>query len=200
LGSRDKILDQLINTSYVVAFDLENGSPANKLEFEARFNANASNLLETADKVESLLYQIMTEYDLILKALKLKSSLADYALCNDVKNQLNNLIYEDFLFLTPWVNLKSFPRYLKAINARLEKYPRQIQKDKESCESLAMYWERYRDRKEFCDRQEIVEKELELFRWMLEEYRVSLFAQTLGTQYPVSEKRLQRSWQKLGTS
>ena len=195
LGSREKLLDQIIRTAYLEAFRLDKAPPRNREDFDALFETGRSVLSETAEKVEELLYRIMEEYQLIQKALKRRKGLSDYLLNTDISGQLENLVYSDFLFKTPWESLKDLPRYLKAINERLEKYPRQQQKDKECLELLKVYWGKYLDKKQFCERQDLSNRKLDEFRWMMEEYRVSVFAQALGTKFPISDKRLQKHWQ-----
>jgi ATP-dependent helicase HrpA len=98
---------------------------------------------------------------------------------------------------TPWEQLQQFPRYLQALTMRLEKYPLQVGKDQEAARLLARLWTQFAERRAYCDRHEIVDERLDEYRWLLEELRVSLFAQALGTRVPVSEKRMERAWQEL---
>ena len=97
---------------------------------------------------------------------------------------------------TPPNWLRQYPRYLKAIEQRLEKVAGQIQKDKIWMSELEEHWARWQ---QACDKQGVAavtaNPELIRYRWMLEEYRVSLFAQNLKTQMPVSAKRLHKQWQ-----
>ncbi|MDC0598531.1 DUF3418 domain-containing protein, partial [Gammaproteobacteria bacterium] len=196
LGSRDKLLDQLIRAAYLEAFNLDEFLPTTAEEFTFVFEKGRATLIETAERVEALLYTIMSEQASVQKALKGQTALADYHLSTDIKNQLAHLIFENFLFAISWENLKEIPRYLQAINERLARYPRQVQKDIEWTAILKNYWEQYQEKKQLLEKQEVMNKALDDFRWMLEEYRVSIFAQGLGTRFPVSNKRLEKHWQE----
>ena len=99
---------------------------------------------------------------------------------------------------TPWRWLTEFPRYLRAINYRLERLSAgSVNKDIEATYEIANYWDQYCRRLRDHDADRVFDPELEMFRWMLEEYRVSCFAQTLGTAFSVSAKRLDKQWQKV---
>lgn len=95
----------------------------------------------------------------------------------------------------PW--LRQYNRYLKAIQLRLEKAPAQVQKDKIWTAEINELWDKWHNLQEKLGEAETWSRpELIEYRWMLEEYRVSLFAQTLKTLKPVSAKRLQKLWQE----
>jgi len=77
---------------------------------------------------------------------------------------------------------------------RLEKLPGQVQKDRVWSGELANMWAQYQTRLAKHGQEGKRDPELELYRWLLEEYRVSLFGQQLGTKVPVSDKRLSKQW------
>jgi hypothetical protein len=95
-----------------------------------------------------------------------------------------------FISATPEEWLKHLPRYLKAISLRLERLARDPAKDRERSVRVAALWRPCRARLDAGERTQ----ELLRFRFLIEEYRVSLFAQELGTVVPVSEARLARQW------
>jgi ATP-dependent helicase HrpA len=113
---------------------------------------------------------------------------------NDIKQQLGNLVYPGFVRETPAAWLKEFPRYLKAIELRLEKLGAQVQKDRVWSTELGNYWAQYQARLAKHAQEGKRDEQLVLYRWWLEEYRVSLFGQQLGTRFPVSDKRLGKQW------
>jgi ATP-dependent helicase HrpA len=116
----------------------------------------------------------------------------------DVQSQLAHLVPAGFLTSTPWEWLRHYPRYLKAIAQRLEKLTSDgLLRDQRNFELIAPRWEAYLERAERQRQQDLFDAELEHYRWMLEEYRVSLFAQKLGTSLTVSEKRLDEQWSKV---
>ena len=77
---------------------------------------------------------------------------------------------------------------------RLEKMPREMGREREFLHAMEPLWSRYQAKAEQHRRQGVLDPELTLYRWMLEEFRVSFFAQQLGTAMPVSVKRLDRQW------
>jgi ATP-dependent helicase HrpA len=110
----------------------------------------------------------------------------------DVRAQLAWLAPAGFLLVTPWHRLQEFSRYFQAIEQRLEKSARDPRRDAQLAAEIAPLESRYRQRVK-------TERGLrppggEEFRWMLEEFRVSLFAQQLKTRMPISARRLEEAW------
>jgi len=116
----------------------------------------------------------------------------------DIRHQLEQLTPPGFLVSTPWEWLQQFPRYFKAIVIRLDAARGDIERDRNHCEEIRRRWLGYLQRKEENERLGIEDPELIRYRWMVEEYRVSLFAQRLGTALPVSAKRLDQQWERVG--
>ncbi|MBS0201638.1 MAG: ATP-dependent RNA helicase HrpA [Planctomycetes bacterium] len=116
----------------------------------------------------------------------------------DIHAQLGQLFASGFLVRTPWPWLQQFPRYARAIVMRLQKLSGGSgQRDLQNMALVAPRWQRGIERlKQHRDRH-VYDPELEAYRWMTEEFRVSLFAQELGTAVAVSEKRLDQQWLKV---
>ncbi|OPF31358.1 ATP-dependent helicase [Pseudomonas aeruginosa P47] len=93
--------------------------------------------------------------------------------------------------------MKEYPRYLKAIEQRLDKVAGQVQRDRVWSGELGELWAQYQARLAKHAQEGKRDAELQVYRWMLEEYRVSLFAQQLGTRLPVSDKRLAKQWSQV---
>ncbi|TVQ62545.1 MAG: ATP-dependent RNA helicase HrpA [Phycisphaerales bacterium] len=109
----------------------------------------------------------------------------------DIRAQLAFLMPEGFLVRTPQAWLRHFPRYLKAVSSRLERLRRGgLAKDQKAMAELGLWVGHYAERARAHALQSIEDPELDRMRWMLEELRVSLFAQDLGTAMPVSGKRM----------
>tara|TARA_R110002074_G_scaffold152936_1_gene307484 strand:+ start:48875 stop:52729 length:3855 start_codon:yes stop_codon:yes gene_type:complete len=111
----------------------------------------------------------------------------------DVTKQLSRLFFQGFVRHVPAEKLMNYARYLRAIEARLDKAKGQIQKDVEKA-ALAqryesLFWQAVKTSGEHLESVD--------FRWLLEEYRISLFAQQIKTTQPVSEKRLEKAWASL---
>jgi ATP-dependent helicase HrpA len=118
-----------------------------------------------------------------------------YAL-DDVRDQLARLTGAKFLATTPWNWLQQYPRYFRAIRLRLESLRGGEARDRRNYEQFSPWWRMVVEQTRQRQSQGMFDPELSLMRWMLEEYRVSLFAQRLGTAMPVSEKRLESQWAK----
>ncbi|CAD5379985.1 ATP-dependent RNA helicase HrpA [Pseudomonas sp. OF001] len=149
---------------------------------------------EHAERLAKLVLEILKLWHGLQKRFKGRIDLAMAVALNDIKAQLANLVYPGFVRQTPAEWLKEYPRYLKAIEQRLDKVGSQLQRDRVWSGELAGYWEQYQARAAKHAQEGKRDPELTLYRWMLEEYRVSLFAQQLGTRMAVSDKRLNKQW------
>jgi ATP-dependent helicase HrpA len=195
LGKREDLLDQLIRSAYAIAFRLDENLPRAEQAFTSLAEAHRAEVIEVALKLQDLVYKIACLMHEATKLLRQKfSGMQHMMLSQDVNGQLEHLLHRNFLVATPWVQLQQFPRYLQAVLGRLEKYPMQVSKDQQNSKLVAQLWQQYSERRQYYDKHEIEHEGLDAWRWLLEEYRVSLFAQGLGTRVPVSEKRLQKSW------
>ncbi|UTW08683.1 ATP-dependent RNA helicase HrpA [Pseudomonas benzenivorans] len=147
-----------------------------------------------AERLARLCLEILKLWHGLQKSFKGKIDLAQAMALNDIKQQLANLVYPGFVRETPGEWLKELPRYLKAIEQRLDKIGAQVQRDRVWSGELAGYWEQYQARLGKHRQEGKRDPQLIQYRWMLEEYRVSLFAQQLGTKMAVSDKRLGKQW------
>ncbi|WP_097083950.1 MULTISPECIES: ATP-dependent RNA helicase HrpA [unclassified Pseudomonas] len=149
---------------------------------------------EHAEQLARRVLEVLKLWHGLQKRFKGKIDLAQAVALNDIKQQLGALIYAGFVRETPAQWLKELPRYLKAIEQRLEKLPGQVQRDRVWSGELAGYWAQYQARLAKHGQEGKRDEALLTYRWWLEEYRVSLFAQQLGTRVPVSDKRLGKQW------
>jgi len=198
LGPREAVLEQLIMLACFLAHGLDRELPRSREAFVARMEAGRSEVVATAYKVQELLYRILDAWSLLRRALEQGfRSPRDLLLRQDLERQLQGLFAPGFLLATPWLQLQQYPRYLQAALLRLEKYPLQTGRDQQMGLLLEQLWQQYQQRRDWCERHEQVDEKLDEYRWLLEELRVSLFAQALGTRVPVSEQRLRKAWQEL---
>ncbi len=117
---------------------------------------------------------------------------------NDMREQLDRLTADGFLVDTPWGWLQHYPRYLRAIPRRLEKLRNAgLHRDQQNLRIVARFQQDYDERATALREANVYDDQLVQFRWMLEELRVSLFAQDLGTSLTISPQRLQRQWEKV---
>jgi ATP-dependent helicase HrpA len=130
---------------------------------------------------------------------QLSRPLASKDVTTDMQNQLKHLVYPDFVARLEPARLAHLPRYLKAMERRLEKLASRPDRDNQSMRSMAPLVSQWQAR---CQREEKssgLSPEMEDFGWRLEELRVSLFAQELKTPEPVSAKRLEKIWLDLNS-
>lgn len=113
-----------------------------------------------------------------------------------IQNQTLALYAPSFLQQTPWEWLREFPRYLKGMVVRCDKSAGQLPKDQATEDILKRFWDAWEHRPGE-DRQRPIEYQWQQFRWAIEELRVSLFAQALGTRIAVSPKRLEKMLESL---
>ncbi len=113
---------------------------------------------------------------------------------DDISTQLENLIYPGFLLATSAGWFVRIPCYLKAIGMRLDKLEDSPSRDQRLQRLVEPWWRTYLEYMDLGHTNASDRVEVQRFRWMIEEYRVSLFAQSLGTAVPVSEKRMARQW------
>ncbi|HEX5056851.1 MAG TPA: ATP-dependent RNA helicase HrpA [Gammaproteobacteria bacterium] len=113
----------------------------------------------------------------------------------EIREQLSQLVYPGFVKATPQQQLDRLPRYLKAIIVRLEKLEQNPARDRQLAAEIAPFWENCKTLLEDTKRRD--KPAFRRYRWLLEEFRVSLFAQALGTSEPVSAKRLQAAWEEI---
>ncbi|HEU0187436.1 MAG TPA: DUF3418 domain-containing protein, partial [Gallionellaceae bacterium] len=179
---------------FAVTFDrscLGDPLPTTEKEFSARCKDAKSRLNLVAQEIARLLGTILQEYHALQKGLA--GAKAHGAVVQDVRAQCDWLLGKDFLSRTPYERLQHYPRYLKAINLRLEKLradPARDARQFAQMSSLQQAWQR-----KLAAQQGQFDSKLDEFGWLLQELRVSLFAQELKTPVIVSVKRLQKVWE-----
>jgi len=166
--------------------------PNKQADFEQRLTQGKQRIMTIANDYATQLAKVLEEYHNLTQQLHNLSNRS--STIPEIKQHLKHLIYEGFVKEISLTQLKQLPRYLKAVQLRLERLNHDPQKDTKKAAQIAPLWEAYWQRR--AESKEIIPKMLE-FRWMLEELRVSLFAQELKTAYPVSVQRLQKVWQSV---
>jgi len=116
----------------------------------------------------------------------------------DCEQQIGLLVYSGCFHQTPWEYLQHLPRYLKALRLRIEKQPSNPDRDGKHAASVGLIWQRWQDKMQALQAaNKTIPPALVEYRWLIEELRVSLFAQELRTPSPVSIKRLDKVWSEL---
>ncbi|MBA8924905.1 ATP-dependent helicase HrpA [Kutzneria viridogrisea] len=171
----------------------EGGGPAwdaegfGKLLTRAR-TALGPTVLEVVDRVRRILAA-----EQAVQARLAAARFAPTESVTDIRRQLKGLVCAGFATETGWARLSDVERYLRAVERRLEKLPENPARDVERTQQVAEITAEYRELVGALPPGEPVGEKLVAIRWMIEELRVSYFAQTLGTAYPVSEKRIHKA-------
>lgn len=145
--------------------------------------------LDVVGKVE----QVLTTARGVEQRLKATSSLALVPALTDIRAQLGELIYPGFATATGWRRLSDLLRYVRGVERRLDKLPTTHNRDRQLMEQVHRLRDEYDDMVARLPAHRREDEDVRQIRWMLEELRVSYFAQSLGTAYPVSDKRILRA-------
>ena len=192
LSNSDDLLDDLTRCICDRAFIGEDELPRKKKDFDEQKSRAKVRLPSVRDAAWRVLTEVTAEYVPLYGQLSKPGQIAA-----ELKTQLGQLVYKGFLSATPWEQLPRLPFYLKAMRIRQEKRVNNPARDTQRASEVAMLWERWQKELEKWQREGRDPAPLLPFRWMLEELRISLFAQELRTPYPVSVKRLDKIWQDL---
>ena len=116
----------------------------------------------------------------------------------DARQQWGDLLRPGFWTDAPWFWLKQYPRYLRGISLRIDKLlAGGLARDQRGQQQVAGWQAKYQERVQRHQERGLNDLALSEFRWLLEEYRISLFCQELRTVVPVSERRLEESWSRV---
>ncbi|MBX9798799.1 MAG: ATP-dependent RNA helicase HrpA [Burkholderiaceae bacterium] len=190
LGSQEELREQIIHAGLERAC-LQEPLPKTAEQFNARKDEGKSRLGLLLNEIARLVGLVLTEYHALPK--KLQTVKAHMQAVNDMQAQLQGLVGKRFIADNDYTNLTHFPRYLKAINVRIDKLRADPARDMRSMaewQQAAAPWQR-------ALKERHGDPKMTEFRWLLEELRVSLFAQELRTPMPVSVKRLQKVWESM---
>jgi len=170
--------------------------PMRQDDFERRVEEGRSRLNLIAQEILRTVTEILAEHAQVQKRVGAIAKSFPRA-AEDVAASVARLLHPRFVSRTPWQRLQHFPRYLKAAGLRLEKLRADPARDGRLMAELAPLYTAWQ--REYGARAKLaaVTPEIEQFGWLLEELRVSLFAQGLKTPVPVSVKRLSKLWQSI---
>ncbi len=194
LGSADELRAQIIELALDRAF-LAEPLPADAAAFAARLIEGRSRLNLIAQEVARLAGVLLVEFAVAQR--KLKDSRPPKEVADDVAGQLQRLMPKRFLLHAPYAQLQHTARYLKAITLRLDKQRADPARDAQRLTELRPLEQRFLRR--LIDQKGVADARLDEYRWLVEELRVSFFAQELRTPQPVSVKRLDKAWQQLSS-
>jgi ATP-dependent helicase HrpA len=197
LISPDDLREEMLLAISDRAFIGEDDLPRTNADFMNLKQRARTRLPAVVDATARLATSIAQEYQALTQKLNaLPGNMARVK--KEVEEQLALLLPKRFFSLTPWERLQHIPRYLKALKLRLNKYPNSVERDTRSAQTVQVIWQRWQDKVSHLRKANAeVSVALEDYRWLIEELRVSLFAQELKTPFPVSAKRLDKIWEEI---
>jgi len=189
-ATQEELRDQLVELALDRACLLD-PLPDDDATFHARRDEGRARLSLLAQEIARLAGQILAEYATVTK--KLVQAKAFGPAATDMQAQLDALIGKRFIVDTPYAQLVHFPRYLKGIALRIDKLRADATRDARQFAEFQPLLQQYQ--RALSQRGGVFDPRLTEFRWLLEELRISLFAQELRTPMPVSVKRLYKVWE-----
>ncbi len=189
LGTADELREQVISLAIDRAF-LVDPLPTDAAAFRRRVDEGRGRLTLIANEIARSAHAVLVEHAAAVR--KLRDARAPKDVSEDIEAQLGRLVPKRFLCVTPWAQLSQLPRYLKGIVMRLDKWRADPARDASRLTEMRPLEQRYL--RTVIERKGVRDARLEEFRWLIEELRISLFAQELRTPQPVSVKRLEKAW------
>ena len=188
----DTLRDDLTQAVCDRAFIGEDELPRNEKAFKEQIKRARSRLPAVKEALSRYLQETATAY------AELNGKLGKHPLTHLIRQRLQTLLAAGFATRTPWAQWPRLPIYLKAMTLRLEKYSSNPSRDAAREADIQELEQMWQEKTDSLIKQGLpVSDDLAAFKWMIEELRVSLFAQELKTPYPVSVKRLLKVWEGL---
>ncbi|MFO1283111.1 MAG: ATP-dependent RNA helicase HrpA [Burkholderiales bacterium] len=189
----DRLLGDVLDAIAERAFLGDDPVPRDAAGFDEQVKRGRTRLPAVAEGAFRLLGTIATAHQ-ALGARLAAAPPGHKRLAAELRAQRDELVHAGFFAATPWAQLQHIPRYLTALDRRLVKAiadPGRDARHATNVESWIRRWRERRDRDRAAGRDD---PQLDAFRWLLEELKVSLFAQELRTPAPVSYKRVEKAW------
>lgn len=211
LGDMDKlktiVIDATLDTSletHGVTFDhyelipdnadkkveaLADTLPMSVAEYEQTANAVLQNFLLEGQSVIKLLKNVYTRWQRIRQSLLMLDREIFAESIDDIEDQLEDLHLSDFVYRMDYEHWQQYPRYLEALEVRIERLEHNLEGDLDAVYDLDIHMERLAGR--------AADEKISEYRWLVEEYRIQLFAQPMKTRVAVSPKRLNKVWESI---
>jgi ATP-dependent helicase HrpA len=186
VGHRQALVDAIISASFQQSMFADGTAVRDKDEFEQRFNEGLGEVVGMAQQMAEIIETCLPSLHQCRKQIRAMNLAAVYAK-SDIEAQVNRLFMPVTISHITSEQIEQYPRYIRAIAVRLEKLPMQVSKDRQWLEEVQSLTERVSDYDSSLFSRALM-MDLESYQWALEEYRVSLFAQQLGTKIPISGK------------
>jgi ATP-dependent helicase HrpA len=192
--SSDDLREDMIRAIADRAFIGEDDLPRTNADFMKLKQRARTRLPAVTEAIARQAQAIATEYQLLTQKQSQMAATVN-RLKRDLEQQVSLLVYKGCFSQTPWEQLQHIPRYLKALRLRIEKQPANPDRDGKNAASVGLMWQKWQDKINALNSAHLdIPQGLQDFRWLIEELRVSLFAQELKTPFPISIKRLEKIW------
>lgn len=192
VGDVDAFKTELVDLIAHQAFLRGHGEIRNREEFTRCKEQGTKILISEANKLCNLMNDILQNFHGLQQKLSTLDGSVNAEVIIDINDHMNHLIYNGFLRAVPIKLLFYYPLYLDAIAKRIDKLSYSPQKDEEKLLKLKPFWSLYKELANMNTHSDNICNEIDEYRFLLEEYRVSLFAQELGTNISVSPEKLQK--------
>jgi ATP-dependent helicase HrpA len=195
-GTAEQLREDFLNAVAQQALDQGEAPIRRQDEFLARAQEAWGRLHNTGRELGAMVVAVLEQYQAAASQLMLRHPAAWGPSVQEMRQHLATLVYPGFITATPPPWLKQLPRYVHTVIARIRKLGEgALDRDLTAMNTLAPLQQQMQQRRDSHRQRNLIDPALDRYRWMLEEYRVSLFAQQLGTAVPVSPQRLSKQWE-----
>lgn len=198
LGSCSELRQDFVSAVLGQAFFDQGELPRDKTGFDALAKRGLTRVDDAVNRLCPLVQEILTHFHALNRDTKTTVAPAMIPLYSDLCSQLDQLVHAGFVKTVPLARLQNYPRYLRGMELRLQKLRLDPGRDRQRLQRVAPLWRSLLEKLPGGNTHGEPNPELERYRWLLEEFRISVFAQELGTAEPVSEKRLADQWRAVG--
>ncbi|QDT31514.1 ATP-dependent RNA helicase HrpA [Thalassoglobus polymorphus] len=179
----------------------ETSMPRSEAQWKQKLALARNQLSVAVQDSTRFLEPLFARYHAVRRITESNGTPALTPLTNDLRDQLNELVAPGFLVDPPMGWLAQYPRYFEAMQIRWDKSTAGgFQKDRMHQKKINLHWQRWKQACQQFGNAAKTHPQLVQYRFLIEEFRVSLFAQQLGTAMTVSEKRLNEVWQEIASS
>lgn len=198
LGDPSYLREQLALLIAERAFVPHEQFPRDAAEYQKQLNRGKQHITVAVQDVVALVAPLLKGYHEARLLVEPSPPPSYQATLDDLRSQLEQLTSKNFLTLTPWRQLSHYPRYLRGMVMRWDKLRGgRLAQDQQHLSELQPRWRAYLERRARHEEHDLHDPDLDVYRWLFEEWRISLFAQELGTAASASAKRLDKLWDQL---
>ncbi len=201
IGNKQDLVNSVVNNVIDESFLFESRVIRKADKFQATLAQGKQRLLLNAEQLSRLLETILKKYNQLMTRLQDNEIAVHQHAVTDIEEQLEYLFYDGFIDDISFSRLQEYPRYLDSIAKRLDKLCFAVEKDRKNTSLIAEHWQRIKQLVDNAYETGDYPHILDEYRWLMEEWRISLYSQEIKTRLPVSLKRMDKKWvtlQQLG--